>query len=268
MINKKDVITLVNLGLTVNQAKTYLANLKTRIQTAKKIAETAQITIQDIYRVMIILQEIGLVEKRLSSPTLFKAKNLKHTIPILLKQKDLEHSNLHRATLELQEKNEYHQQFNIKKEEIKSRFQIISGKKAIFVKSSLAISKAARSACISTLWESGSKGVVIFADLVKKALKRGVKFRFIINIPLDQKNNYLNKIVKDYVNNPLVEYRFMERDPKKKHLVFSIFDNNDVLFSIKEAPLGDSPLLWSNNKQFIELIQDAFEFLWHKAIKA
>jgi sugar-specific transcriptional regulator TrmB len=268
LIENKDITTLVKLGLTVNQAKIYLSNLKSGIATAKKIAEYSKISTQDTYRVLKSLQKLGIVEKQLSSPTLFKAISIKKTITNLLKQKKIEYDNLQIASVDLTKKQEYIKKVIKDKEKQYSRFLIISGKKAIFAKSNQVISKATKSACISTLWESGSKGVVIFADLVKKALERGVKFRFIINIPLDQKNNFLKKIVKDYATNPFVEYRFMERDPKKKHLVFSIFDDNDGLFSIKEASLGESPLLWSNNKQFIELVQNAFEFLWHKAILA
>jgi hypothetical protein len=102
---------------------------------------------------------------------------------------------------------------------------------------------------------------------VKKKLKKKVIFRFLINIPKQEKKNYLN-LMKELIQNPLYEIRFIERNPDKKHLIFSIFDNNDVLFSTKEAPLGNSPLLWSNNKQFIEMIQNAFEFMWINGIKS
>ena len=75
-------------------------------------------------------------------------------------------------------------------------------------------------------------------------------------------------MMKEFSDNPFYEIRLMEREFQKKHLVFSIFDQNDVLFSIKEVPLGESPLLWSNNKQFIKLIQNAFKFMWINAIKS
>ena len=78
---------------------------------------------------------------------------------------------------------------------------------------------------------------------------------------------YKRKLMKEFSENPFYEIRLMERKIQKKHLIFSIFDQNDVLVSIKEAPLGESPLLWSNNKQFIRLIQNAFEFMWINAIK-
>ena len=110
-------------------------------------------------------------------------------------------------------------------------------------------------------------GAFRFEKLIKKELKKEVKFRFIINIPMRQKDNYLN-IMKKFSESPFFEIRFVKRDSTKKHVVFSIFDNNDVLFSIKEAPLGESPLLWSNNKQFIELVQNGFEFMWMNSIKS
>ena len=51
-------------------------------------------------------------------------------------------------------------------------------------------------------------------------------FRFIINLPLHQIDNYMKNIVKDLADHPLYEVRFVEILPKKKHLVFSIWDSN------------------------------------------
>lgn len=265
MIEKKDIITLVKLGLTVNQAKTYLANLKTGPTTAKELAQTAGIAIQDIYRVIPHLQELGLEHRILTKPTTFKANSLKKTIPRLLQQKNLEHNDLNKASLELKNKQTYNSK-TTPEEKDESKFLIISGKQTIFEKSNQVLKNANKSICVSTLWESSRMGSFRFNKIVKKELKKKVKIRFIIDIPMQQKDNYLN-MMKEFSENPFYEIRLMERKIQKKHLIFSIFDQNDVLFSIKEAPLGESPLLWSNNKQFIRLIQNAFEFMWINAIK-
>jgi len=105
-----------------------------------------------------------------------------------------------------------------------------------------------------------------FNKILKKELKKQVKIRFLIDIPNQQIDNYL-EIMKEFLENPLFKIRLSERKIHQKHLVFSIFDQNDALISIREAPLGESPLLWSNNKQFIRLIQNAFEFMWMNATK-
>jgi sugar-specific transcriptional regulator TrmB len=265
LIEKKDITTLVKLGLTVNQAKTYLANLKTGPCSAKELSRTAGIAIQDIYRVIPLLQKLGLEQRIITKPTTFKANPLKQTIPILLQQKDIEHNKLHKASLELENEQTYSSQIKLKENE-ESKFLIISGKESIFAKSNQVIKNASKNICISTLWESSRMGLFRFRKLIKKELKKQVKFRFIINIPMKEKDDYL-KIAKEFSENPLFEIRFMKRYSGKKHLVFSIFDNTDVLFSMKEAPLGESPLLWSNNKQFIELVQNAFEFMWMNTIK-
>jgi sugar-specific transcriptional regulator TrmB len=265
LIEKKDITTLVKLGLTVNQAKTYLANLKTGPCTAKELSKTAGIAIQDIYRVIPPLQKLGLEQRIITKPTTFRANPLKLTIPILLQQKDLELNNLHKASLELENKQAYESQTKLKDID-ESKFLIISGKQSIFKKSNQVIKNASKNICISTLWESGRMGSFRFRKLIIKGLKKQVKFRFIINIPMQEIDNYLN-IMSEFSVNPFFEIRFIERCSAKKHLVFSIFDNHDVLFSIKEAPLGESPLLWSNNKQFIELVQNAFEFMWMNTIK-
>ena len=266
MIEKKDITTLVKLGLTVNQAKTYLANLKTGPCTAKKLAQTTDIAIQDIYRVMPRLQELGLEQKIITKPTTFKANSIKKTIPRLLQQKKLEHNNLHKESLALTNKQTYNIQTRLIEKDV-SKFLIISGKQSIFEKSNQVIKNANKSICVSTLWESSKMGAFRFNKIMKKELKKNVKIRFLIDIPIQQKDKYLD-MMKEFSENPLYEIRLIEREFQKKHLVFSVFDQNDVLFSIKEAPLGESPLLWSNNKQFIKLAQNAFEFMWINAMKS
>ena len=63
MANIGEINTLIRLGLTLRQAKTYLALLQTGISTTRTIALTSKIPRPDIYRIMSELEELGLREK-------------------------------------------------------------------------------------------------------------------------------------------------------------------------------------------------------------
>lgn len=53
---------LEKLGLTVVQAKIYIANIDTGPATAKQISKVAKVAREDVYRVMPSLQTLGLTK--------------------------------------------------------------------------------------------------------------------------------------------------------------------------------------------------------------
>ena len=98
---EKKITTLTHLGLTVNQAKAYLALVKLGSASAKDISEISNIAQQDIYRVMPLLEKLGLVEKLVASPNLFKANSPEQALSVLLKYREKENSILHGEALRL-----------------------------------------------------------------------------------------------------------------------------------------------------------------------
>ncbi|PVX24325.1 MAG: hypothetical protein CW691_07915 [Candidatus Bathyarchaeum sp.] len=68
-----EVKTLIKLGLTRRQAMVYLCLIRSGTSTIKTISKGTNIARQHIYKVISTLNELGLVEKVLTSPTKFKA---------------------------------------------------------------------------------------------------------------------------------------------------------------------------------------------------
>ena len=60
LVQEETVQTLVNLGLTVLQAKVYLSLAKSGVSTGRATAKAAKVASQDVYRVLIELQEKGI----------------------------------------------------------------------------------------------------------------------------------------------------------------------------------------------------------------
>lgn len=94
MVEDERVQTLMNLGLTLLQAKIYLALAqagKTKIETISKASNIAR---QDIYRIMPTLQKLGLAEKIVTTPTMYKATPIKEGYYLLLQNKTQEYTEL------------------------------------------------------------------------------------------------------------------------------------------------------------------------------
>ena len=63
MIKDECAKILMDLGLTLLQAKAYLALSQLGKATVKTISKTANVARQDVYRVMLALEKLGLAEK-------------------------------------------------------------------------------------------------------------------------------------------------------------------------------------------------------------
>lgn len=89
---------LMKLGLTLLQATIYLALAKLGKAGVKKISKASNVARPDVYRVIPALGKIGLVEKIVATPTMYKAVPLKEGISILLQQKTDENIELQKKT--------------------------------------------------------------------------------------------------------------------------------------------------------------------------
>jgi sugar-specific transcriptional regulator TrmB len=64
---------LTDLGLTYCQAKIYFALIQCEEATAKGLSDITKIAVHDIYRIVSKLEELGLVEKGLGRPKIYRA---------------------------------------------------------------------------------------------------------------------------------------------------------------------------------------------------
>jgi len=87
MVDNEHVQILTDLGLTLLQAKTYLALSQLGKATVKTISKTANVARQDVYRVMLALEKLGLAEKIVAKPTMYKATPIKEGIYFCFKRK-------------------------------------------------------------------------------------------------------------------------------------------------------------------------------------
>ena len=81
--------TLRELGLTLSQARVYLALLRLgKHSTVKAVSVFSKVARQDVYRTLTELRELSLVEKVISNPALFRAIPLQETTAILIERKN------------------------------------------------------------------------------------------------------------------------------------------------------------------------------------
>lgn len=94
MTSEQDIQTLMDFGLSYVQSLTYMTLVKLKKADVKTIARVSNIARQDIYRIMPMLQKLGLVEKIIGLPTMYRATPIKSAAAVLLEQKKLEYEGL------------------------------------------------------------------------------------------------------------------------------------------------------------------------------
>lgn len=97
-VNDEEIQVLTRLGLTITQAKVFLALCRIGTSTPKIISEESKVARQDIYRIFTELQELGFVVKGITSPVMFEAIPLQDALSFLLERRIKETRELDNET--------------------------------------------------------------------------------------------------------------------------------------------------------------------------
>ena len=259
-VQDKDVEALTSLGLTVLQAKVYLALVKSGKSTIKEISKTSGVARQDLYRITSELQKLELVEKVLSVPNEFKAIELRCGISILLEHIHKKEVEMHKEAQKLIQR--YKER--TAKPEKEPEFIMIPGQETVFRKTMESLENAQTSMFSIVSWRKFSSLMLNARKLrLRRALERGVEFRFITKKPEDEKQ--MPKIAENYMKKYSFKIRYLMTEPLA-HI--GLFDRKEVFIntSTKEG-LAETPLLWSNSPSLIAVVHDYFEILWLTAIE-
>jgi sugar-specific transcriptional regulator TrmB len=256
MIQNEDIQALTSVGLTVLQAKVYLALVTLGQATIKAISKTAEVARQDIYRITSELQKYGLVEKVIATPNEFKVIPLKDGISILLQRIHEERAEADRKVTKLMGR---YKDNNVKTNPQKEEPQfVLVPEKDVEWSIKRAIENAQISVDTVTTLIRFRSGIFDFGETIKKALERGVKFRFIIDKPEYQKS--IPEISKALTKNPLFRIRYGHHPPLA---VIGIFDKQEVIISTSTIMrLNENPCLLSNNLCLLLMVQNYFEMTW------
>ena len=84
MSNDENTDLLLGLGLSLNQAKVYLAILKLEKTTVGQVAKFSKVRREDVYRILPALEKMGLIERLLGKPTEIRATLISDALTFLV----------------------------------------------------------------------------------------------------------------------------------------------------------------------------------------
>jgi sugar-specific transcriptional regulator TrmB len=251
---------LLGLGLTLNQAKVYLAILKLEKTTVGQVARFSKVRREDVYRLLPSLEQMGLVERSLGKPTEVRATLISDSLALLVAEEKK------RAEERLTGMRSIVQKLSLKEwkqpplgEE--SIYILIAKKKAILAKTSGLIRNSRKE--VALIADKGGIMPVLakFSDEYRLAIKKGAQVRLLFEG--DSPDGFLKEQVKRFIGDgDSVHVRFHHE--ALNHFIMSD-DTEALITTSKESGLGESPSLWTNNRNLIGVLRTSFESDWKKA---
>jgi sugar-specific transcriptional regulator TrmB len=84
MSNDENTDLLLGLGLSLNQARVYLAVLKLEKTTVSQLAKFSKVRREDVYKILPSLEKMGLIERLLGKPAEIRATPISDAISLLV----------------------------------------------------------------------------------------------------------------------------------------------------------------------------------------
>jgi sugar-specific transcriptional regulator TrmB len=260
MRNVEMVETLTQLGLTLNQARAYLTLSIIGPSGAKTLSGASKITRQDIYRVMLSMEQTGIIEKVLGKPTVYRAIPIEQAALIMLGRRNAELKQLHTKTQRLVHSLENHSAEK-GKQSVEKQFVIIPGKEVIIQRLGDALQKIKRSLDVVTSRERLSPALLEFRKRYEEALDRGVTIRIAAEKSFLPKTTV--EVIQKLMKKTGFEVRFFAYPPEA---VISIFDGAEASVTVRGvANTPKASALWSNEASFVAMAQSYFTSKWNES---
>jgi sugar-specific transcriptional regulator TrmB len=260
MSNDENTELLLGLGLTLNQAKVYLAILKLEKTTVGQVANYSKVRREDVYRILPSLEKMGLVERLLGKPTEIRATLISDSLALLVAEEK------NKAEERLTGMRTMVQKLSLKEwkqpppgEE--SIYILIAEKKAILAKTSELIRNSRREVALIADKARIIPVLAQFSDEYRLAKKNGAQVRLLFEG--DRPDDLLKEQVKKYIGDgDSVHVRFHLE--ALNHFIMSD-DKEALITTSKESGLGEGQSLWTNNRNLIGVLRTSFESDWEKA---
>lgn len=258
--NNKYFRALMSLGLTRLQATTYFNLVKLEKAGVKTIAKASNAYRSDAYRVMASLEKLGLAEKIVGDPVIYKATPLREGFNLLMQSKTQEYANLQQEATDALNSIQDSGPHKASSQQEDPQFVICSSEKLFFKSFLYRINSAKKSIYGIANWRSFRAALIEDHQNMKKTMDSGVSFRVI-----SEKHDFDEKtweIIGDLRQNSLFGIRFL---PSPVPVKITLFDGIQVELCIALANGERIPSLWSNHPQLLKVMNTYFETMWSKA---
>ena len=256
---RENIKTLEGLGLNGTQAKICLTLAIKSTATIREISEASGVARPDTYRAILELENKGLVEKTVSTPTKYSLLSLPDVLSLLIGQREIE-------SLELQERSvnllkEYQKKIK-EKAAVDSQFILIQGEKVFSNRLEKLFEKSQKSICLIMPQKEFAQLLARHGEMLEEVLQKQVTLRIATE---KRRNKRLTKLMLGIQKKSHLEIRYMQILPA---FYLATFDEKEMLVSTNLQMAKDKVnAVYSNNAGLVELAQGYFNDAWSSGIE-
>jgi sugar-specific transcriptional regulator TrmB len=264
MTQEDDATVLTQLGLTKLQAEIFLTLEKLGKSTAKTVGLVSNIDRANVYRVIVSLQKMSLVEKTITKPTLFKAIDIQDAIHMLLRQKANEYKEVEIKTKKIIQN--YLKPSNGTLLSDDCQFALIPENLETICK--LFNEKSHKSFDLIFYLPAVEGPDMEVRMLFKRLLARNIRVRILTCIKDSNKFSRKQELLKNekvlhFKDQPNFEVRYTCLDPP---ITLVLLDDSEALLNTEPFPHG-TPSLWTNNSVLVSILRNFFDQQWSNSKK-
>jgi sugar-specific transcriptional regulator TrmB len=254
MIQEEQIQTLSGLGLSFLQAKTYMNLAKLGKADARTISKTSSVARTDVYRIMLTLEKLGLVERIIAETTIYRATPINESISILLQKRREDSAVLEKKANSLLKS---FQSSDLKDSlEENPQFKITSEMRLLLKMHENLIRSA--QATVDIIMPAKILQLMLFNhQYFFKEAQKNIKIRILIQ-KVGEKTPVITP--EDLSKKRLIEIRYSSNSDL---FGMHIFDGKEVTYQISEKNI--LPSLWSNDCNVIKLAESYFKNIWNNA---
>jgi sugar-specific transcriptional regulator TrmB len=261
---EKDLVwKLSDFGLTVNQAKVYLSIVQSGATCVSRISESTRLHRQNIYRMLPKLEEMGLIMKRLGTPSIIEAIPVEKALNRLFStEREEANERISRLEANLKELINALREKETERtgEQEEARFTLLSTDAEIKNIADLLFENTRTEFDLVTSLELLTRGMPYFRENFEKLSERGVKIRIIV----ENLNN------EDLVKRTLEKVRPDRGDfaaklvYKSRPIPYRIIDNKEIWIRRRKLTKSGLPaVLWTNGRTIVQFYKESFEKAWN-----
>ena len=258
---EENIKTLVGLGLSGTQARICLALAVKQTSTIREISEASGVGRPDTYRAVLELENKGLIEKIVSTPTKYKLLSLPEVLSTLVGRRETESLELEERSAKLLK--EYEKKITNEQTADDNQFVLVPSGKAFSNRLDKLIEDSQKSICLIISQKALMQFFARHLEMLEKAMQKGVILRIATE---KRKNTLLTKTMFSLQKRAHLEIRYITILPP-----FSLvaFDEKEILVSTKaQRANNNAAAVYSNNSSLVELAQNYFNDAWFSAAES
>jgi len=258
--DEDDANTLIGLGLTLDQARIYLILVRLGRSTIKSLATSARMDRANVYRVINKLQEINLVEKTITAPSVYQAVTPKEAIPSLLEKKKQDILELERKTASLIHRRIKSPTSNSK--DFEPHFLLVPAGAPTLRKVKELLGRVNHEHNLLIYWRdidcyfSAQESVRLWTSLKQ----RGVALKILVHAKQ-------NEVIPESISCLQKDFNLRFIFSKTPKCLLTTYDNQSALISISDEFSKETQSLWVENPNIVSIFESYFEGLWVKAAR-